>query len=80
MREKRPPNSAPMKTRQTILACIEAFLARHAMSERRFGLEAVEDHKLLSRLRAGRVTLATIEKAEAFMQAADRAADAERAA
>jgi hypothetical protein len=58
-----------MKTRKTIIIRIEAFLTRHGMTERQFGLAAVGEHKLLARLRAGKATLATIEKAEAYMLA-----------
>lgn len=62
-----------MTTRSQFLERIAAFLLRHAMSERQFGLDAVGDHKFLMRLRAGAgITLTVIEKAEAFMAAKDR--------
>ena len=59
-----------MDTRLQLLERIGAFCSRHAMTERHFGIDAVGDHKLLARLRAGAgVTLTVIEKAEAFMAA-----------
>ena len=58
------------KTRDHILARIDAFLDTGRMSEREFGLRAVSDHKFVTRLRDRDVgvTLTSIEKAEAFMR------------
>lgn len=63
-----------MGTRKHILTRIEAFLTQTGMSAARFGLEAVGDHKFVKRLRDGAgVTLTGIEKAEAYMDAAEQA-------
>lgn len=61
------------KTREHILARIDAFLDTGSMSEREFGLRAVSDHKFVTRLRDRNigVTLTNIEKAEAFMRKFD---------
>jgi hypothetical protein len=56
-----------MTTREAIVSRVEAFLAQHRMSERRFGLLVCNDHKLVDRLRRDSVTLARIEAAERFM-------------
>jgi hypothetical protein len=62
-----------MATRKELLARIDAFLQRHRMTERQFGLGAVGNHRLVQRLRQGfGVTLTVIEKAEAFMARADK--------
>ena len=56
------------KTRELVLARIDAFLKANGMSEREFGLQAVNSHKFVNRLRKGYgVTLTSIEKAEAIM-------------
>jgi len=56
------------KTRERVIGLIEAFLRKHAMSERQFSISAVADPKFISRLKGGfGVTLTSIEKAEAFM-------------
>lgn len=56
------------KTRELVLAQIDAFLKKNGMSEREFGLQAVNSHKFISRLRKGYgITLTSIERAEAFM-------------
>ena len=58
-----------METRKSILDGIRAYLARRGMSEHRFGMEAVGDHKLVARLRSGAgITLTNIEKVEAYMR------------
>lgn len=63
-----------METRKHILTRIEAFLARTGISPARFGIEAVGDHKFVKRLSEGAgVTLTSIEKAEAFMDAMEEA-------
>lgn len=69
-----------MSTRAQLLERIEAFLAAHRMSARQFGLDAVNDHRLVQRLRRGAgVTLTVIEKAEAFMDARASNADGKAA-
>jgi hypothetical protein len=65
------PTGGTMNTRSTILSRIEAFMADHDMTEREFGLRAVNDNKFIPRLRRGYgVTLRSIERAEAFMSRA----------
>ena len=65
-----------MTTREAIVSRVEAFLARHQMTERRFGLMVCNDHKLVDRLRRESVTLARIEAAERFMDAYPPTSDA----
>jgi len=68
------------KTRELVLAQIDAFLKKNGMSEREFGLQAVNSHKFINRLRKGYgITLTSIEKAEAFMDHC-RAAGTDRVA
>lgn len=56
-----------MTVRDILLRRIEAFCAEHEMSGRRFGLEAVGDHKFIGRLRQDKATLTLIARAERFM-------------
>lgn len=56
-----------MTLREAILAKIAAYIAKHDMTERSFGLAACGDHKLLPRMRQSGVTLDRVEKAEAFI-------------
>jgi hypothetical protein len=56
-----------MTVRDILLTRIERFCAAHDMTERRFGLAAVGDHKFIGRLRQGKATLALITRAETFM-------------
>ena len=68
-----------MATREILLAQFEAFVRSSGMSERQFGLAAVNDGKFLPRLRSGfGVTLTTVERAEKFI--ADHARPAPKAA
>lgn len=57
-----------MNTRASLLSQIDAFLARERMSARSFSLLVSRDHKWLSRLRRGMVTLQSIERAEAVLR------------
>lgn len=53
-----------------LLAEIEAFLPKRGIKETTFGRLAVNDGKFVQRLREGQnMTLATIEKAHAFIRA-----------
>lgn len=58
-----------METRQHFIDRIDAFLTKHAMSEREFGIQSVGDNKFVSRVKNPDVgvTLKSIERAEAFM-------------
>ena len=48
-------------TQRVLIAEIESFLARHDMAESTFGLRAVNNGKLMSRLRKnGSVTINTL--------------------
>lgn len=58
----------PMRTRDHLLAQIDSFLSRERMSARAFSLLVGRDHKWLSRLRRGMVTLQSIERAEAVLR------------
>jgi TnpA family transposase len=58
-----------MSTRLEVLARVERFLAQTGMSERKFGLDAVADHRFVAKLRNGAgTTLRTIERAEQFIE------------
>ena len=60
------------KTRDELLAEIEAFLLRHDMYASIFGRNATNDTALVSRLRAGRdIHLATADKIRAYMRRID---------
>jgi hypothetical protein len=61
-------NIPHMSTRDTLLAQIDAYLERTKMSPRSFSLLVGRDHKWLSRLRRGMVTLQSIERAEAVLR------------
>lgn len=71
--ETSPRLSGTMSTRIQLLDRIAAFRERHGLTERQFGIEAVGDHRLISRLRDSEtgVTLTTIDRAEAFMAQRD---------
>ena len=57
-----------MKIQTALLAEIEAFLAERGMAESTFGRLAVNDGKLVRRLRAGsNMTLTTVEKVRGFI-------------
>lgn len=60
-----------MKTREQILADIEAYIARTGMSARTFGIKAVSDSAFVYRMRAAKAkanyTWSTLEKIERFM-------------
>lgn len=57
-----------MEIQTALLAEIEAFLAERRMAESTFGRLAVNDGKLVRRLRAGsNMTLATVEKVRGFI-------------
>lgn len=63
------PHCLAMDARKTLLDKIEAYLSASGVSARQFGIDAVNDHKLVGRLRARKgVTLTTIERVEAFMR------------
>lgn len=66
-----------MTTREALLARIELFLGQHGLSERRFGILAANDHKLIDRIRYQSVTLARIEATERFMDSYAASASAE---
>jgi hypothetical protein len=58
-----------MRTTIEFLREIEVFLREFQMTETRFGLDAANDHKLVSRLRKGTtVTLQTAEMVRAHME------------
>lgn len=66
-----------MSSLSALLTEIDAFLARHAMAESRFGRDAVNDPHLLRRLRGGGdVTLTTVDRLRAFMRGVDGPAPA----
>ena len=59
-----------MRIRDHFLKRLREFLAESDVSARQFGLDAVGDGKFVSRLEAGAgVTLTTLERAEAYMDA-----------
>jgi hypothetical protein len=59
-----------MTPQAQLLAEIETFLATRDIAETTFGLRAVNDGKLVGRLRDGaNMTLATVERVRAYMRA-----------
>lgn len=55
---------------EKLIAEIEAYCAKHDMAETTFGRLAVNDGKLVGRLRAGRsITLKTLDTINAFLAA-----------
>lgn len=58
-----------MTTREALLARIDAYLASKGMTDRQFGEQVMRDPKFMLNLRRGSrgVTLATIERIEAFI-------------
>lgn len=51
-----------------LLAAIETYCALHGMAESTFGRQAVNDGKLVARLRAGKtLTIPTFQRVEAFL-------------
>jgi len=57
-----------MTPQQQLLTEIDAFLALHRMSVSKFGIDAVNDAKLIPRLRLGKnVTIRTLDRARQFM-------------
>ena len=69
-----------MTVQSELLAEIEAFLAeREGMAETTFGRLAVNDGKLVRRLRDGaNMTLATIDRVKAFIQSPENQANSLR--
>lgn len=64
-----------MGTVQNIIAEIEAFCARFGIAESTFGNRAANDGKFVARLRSGRrVTTATLEKVQAYIDNYDQTA------
>lgn len=63
-----------MDDSQTLLAAIDGFLGRSGMAATTFGVKAVNNSKLVARLRAGSsVRLNTAEQIRAFIEAHERA-------
>ena len=60
-----------MDVQSDLLREIEEFLSRHRMAKTTFGLRAVNDGKLVDRLRTGTVTLDTAQRIRIFMRAVD---------
>jgi len=63
-----------MKTRQYIIDICKAYQAAHGLSDWRFGVDAVGDHRFMLKLRHGQATLRVIERAERYMTARTRRA------
>lgn len=56
--------------RQHIITTVDDFKKRHSLTDRKIGLGAVGDHKLVPRIRRGEsVTLASIERLEKYLNA-----------
>lgn len=63
-----------MDTYATLSQQIDAFTARHGMSDTALGLAAVNDGKIVPRIRAGKnITLRTVQRLVAFMEQRDAA-------
>lgn len=61
-----------MRVRQILLDRISAYCRGAGISERKFGADAVQDGRLVERLREGKATLKVMERAEAFIESAPR--------
>ncbi len=60
-----------MSIQDSLLKEIEAFLADKHISETAFGIAAINDGKLIARLRAGaNMTLRTLDKVREYLDAA----------
>jgi len=57
-----------MGTREQLLDRIVEHLERTGVSARQFSIAVTGDHKWLGRLRRGRVSLQSIERAEALLE------------
>ena len=58
----------------TLLKQIDAFNARHGMSDTAFGLAAVNDSKIVPRIRSGKnITFRTFDRLTEFMAQKDAA-------
>lgn len=58
----------------TLLKQIDAFTARHRMSDTAFGLASVNDSKIVPRIRSGKnITFRTFDRLVAFMEQRDAA-------
>jgi ligand-binding sensor domain-containing protein len=56
-----------MNTRVHLLDRISDYLTQTGQTERQFGLAVTGDHKWVARLRSGKVSLRSIERAEAII-------------
>lgn len=75
------PHCLGMDAREAILAKVERYLAASGLTAHQFGMQAVRNHKLVSRLRGGNgVTLTTVERVEAFIRDNPPPASTNRAA
>lgn len=64
-----------MDTYATLIRQIDAFIARHGMTDTAFGLAAVNDGKIVPRIRLGKnITLRTVQRLTEFMAGQDRSA------
>lgn len=62
-----------MDTYATLLRQIDAFTARHGLTDTAFGLAAVNDGKIVARIRAGKnITYRTAARLTEFMSHRDR--------
>jgi len=67
-----------MTETQKLLRDIESFTAKHGMKETTFGRLAVNDGKLVGRLRAGgSITIRTLEDVRAFLASRRSSSDAD---
>lgn len=55
------------KVRHALLAEIADYCARMGITDRQFGIRAVDDSRFVERLREGKATLRVIERAEALL-------------
>lgn len=67
-------NDHVTSTQKTLLKDIESFLRRHDMPDTTFGLRAVNDGKLVQRLRDGKsgITIRKFDRIHAFMRDYER--------
>jgi hypothetical protein len=62
----------PPTVQDMVLPYFELFILAHRITDAKFGIAAVNDHRFMPRLREGRVTLHTVNRALAYARGATR--------
>lgn len=64
----------PAAAQDLVLPYLELFIVERQLSDAKFGVAAVNDHRFMARLRDGRVTMSTVNRALAYARDACRGA------